>query len=136
MQWQLTCLVMLSLFCSSNAIARDYFLTLGGGYAPDGNQASLEANIQFMQVVLAENKLQVRPHRIYFADGFDRGHDLQCVDTSNNSKDSDAVKALKTVFRISDQRLYYRNHQVSDISGSLRISEVREGLEALKSQLT
>lgn len=137
MTWRHGWLALVSItFFGLPVFARDYFLTLGGGYAPEGNQASLEANVQFMQLVLVENRLQVRPHRIYFADGFDQGHDLQCVDTSERKQESEAVQALKAVFRISDQRLYYRNHQVSNLSGGLRTSEIREGLQTLREQLT
>ena len=35
------------------AEAKDYFLTIGGGYDPSGNQISLEKNVLFQQSVLA-----------------------------------------------------------------------------------
>jgi hypothetical protein len=124
----------LLLVICSNLRASDFFLTIAGGYAPDGNQASLEANVLFMQRVLTETQLSARPHRIYFADGFDAGHDLQCVSTET-SLDSPAMAALKQIFRISNEKLFYRNHQVPNISGSLRASEIREGLMQLQSQM-
>jgi hypothetical protein len=54
---------------TSNAI--DHIWTIGGGYAPDGNQASLEANVVFFQRVVADTHSDRPPHRIQFADGSD-----------------------------------------------------------------
>ncbi len=114
--------------------ADDYFLTLAGGYAPEGNQASLEANVLFLQQVLREKELHHRPHQLYFADGFDELADLQCVEDSL-TEESAALVALKEIFRISARRVYYRNHRVPNISGGLRPDDVRRGLDALKRQL-
>ena len=41
------------------ADARQYFLTIGGGYNPSGNQVSLEKNVLFFQRLLDEQGLAV-----------------------------------------------------------------------------
>lgn len=45
-------LVLVAL--AAPAAAKDYFLTIGGGYARTGNQASLEKNALYSQRVLRE----------------------------------------------------------------------------------
>ena len=49
----LACLVA-SLLTTRLLFATDYFVTIGGGYNPSGNQASLEANIIFFQTFEGE----------------------------------------------------------------------------------
>ena len=63
----------------SPAQATDYFVTIGGGYNPNGNQASLEANVLFFQQVLRERHRGTRIDSIFFADGYDEQADLQIV---------------------------------------------------------
>ena len=46
--WILPLTVGLAVAASSPRLpAKDYFLTIGGGYSPSGNQASLERNVHF-----------------------------------------------------------------------------------------
>ena len=59
--------------------AADYFLTIGGGYNPTGNQVSLEKNVHFLQNVLAEKRPDRPKHEIYFADGDDSERDVQAA---------------------------------------------------------
>ena len=124
------------LFCvTPNAHARDFFLTLGGGYSPQGNQASLEANVLFFQRLLSQPQVTVASHKVYFADGFDGGRDLQVLQR-RASKPAPATKTLAEIFRLnSGESLIYRNHQVPNISGGLQSSEIREGLNAIRTQL-
>lgn len=49
----------------------DFFLTIGGGYSPSGNQASIENNVLFFQRALRDNGLQDKPSNWFFADGDD-----------------------------------------------------------------
>ena len=56
------------------------FLTIGGGSSPTGNQVSLEKNILYLQRMLKDLDLAEAPHAIYFADGNDKGRDLQFMD--------------------------------------------------------
>jgi hypothetical protein len=52
------------------------FLTIGGGYSADGNQVSLEKNVQFYQRLLDDLGLGQAPHHLLFADGNSSGRDL------------------------------------------------------------
>ena len=58
---------------------KDYLLTIGGGYEPAGNQASLEANVLFFQEVVSEKYPIGVEHQIFFADGLDSQEDLQVI---------------------------------------------------------
>ncbi len=129
-------LLLSFFFCASaTAHARDFFLTLGGGYSPQGNQASLEANVLFFQRLLSKSETSAA-HKVYFADGFDGGHDLQVLQR-RASKLAPATQALSDIFRLnSSEAIIYRNHQVPNISGGLRANDIREGLNAIGSQLS
>ena len=116
--------------CCSVSLAGDYFLILSGGYAPQGNQASLEANVLFFQQVLVERQLSESPHRIYFADGFDAKHDLQVL-RKKQVDSSPVLQQLASIFRLDRDELVYRNHQVSKISGGIRAAEIQDGLDSL-----
>ena len=72
--------VLLGALCGEHAFAKDYFLTIGGGYNPTGNQVSLEKNVIFMQSVLAEQRPDHPPHDIFFADGDDAERDVHYRD--------------------------------------------------------
>ena len=41
------------VFWGSELQGKDYFITVGGGYTPQQNQASLEANVLFFQKILS-----------------------------------------------------------------------------------
>lgn len=57
-----------------------HFLILGGGYSPSGNQVSLEKNVLYFRRVLGELGLLRSPRHLFFADGRDKGRDLQFMD--------------------------------------------------------
>ncbi len=123
------------LLLVDSAYSRDYFLTIAGGYAPQGNQASLEANVLFFQRLLSSKQLSNAPHKVYFADGFDGGHDLQIL-RRKDEKPSPAIQALSDIFRLpTREELVYRNHQVPNISGGIRSTDIREGLKSIGKQL-
>jgi hypothetical protein len=116
------------------AFSSDCFLTIAGGYAPQGNQASLEANVLFFQRLISTKQI-AGSHRIYFADGFDGGRDLQVL-RPKDSLPIPAIKALSDIFRLpTNDELIYRNHQVPNISGGIRSSDIREGLKSIGTQL-
>ncbi len=73
------CIVILTLLFlpSDKAHAKDWFLTIGGGYSPAGNQVSLEKNVIFFKRLLSEQYPKGAPHEIYFADGNSPFPDLQ-----------------------------------------------------------
>ena len=63
--------------------ASDHFLTIGGGYTPQGNQVSLEKNVLLFQQLLQERYPGGAPHDIFFADGNSPGRDLQYYDPAH-----------------------------------------------------
>ncbi len=76
----LAAFLLMMLVDFESALAKDDFLTVGGGYNPSGNQVSLEKNVVFMQKVLAEERPDYPQHDIYFADGNDDGRDVHFRD--------------------------------------------------------
>jgi hypothetical protein len=55
-------------------------LIAGGGYSPSGNQISLESNVKYFRRVLEMLDLEKAETRTLFADGRDKGRDLQYAD--------------------------------------------------------
>ena len=118
--------------CSQSLCATDYFLTIGGGYNPEGNQASLEANVIFFQQVLDEKHRGSRLHDIFFADGHDTASDLQVLASSSRGQPSGAFKLLESLHRGNDQEtVEYRNHRVPMISGAIDPALVRLSLQKI-----
>ncbi len=127
----------------SYCLSKDYVLTIGGGFSPQGNQASLEANVLFFNKVLLEQspKVESQPkpnleHKVYFADGFDPKSDLQIV-APKTVAESPAIELLNTIFFDGTRdRVSYRNHTVPDIAGGIAPSEIEAGFDELASNLT
>ena len=119
------CFVVFAICClSTGAFAKDFFLTIGGGYSPSGNQASLEKNVLFHQRLLAERGLQQLPNDIFFADGAARGKDLQVVDRDSLPK----ANRLMAEFFGSTRNLglTYRNHEVPGVRGATSPELIRK----------
>ena len=114
---------------------KDYFLTIGGGYEPAGNQASLEANIIFYQEVIGHNDSLTIEHQIYFADGTDPEDDLQVLAPKTNA-DSPVIELLEGIFSSTDKQVTYRNHQVPHVTSDIRPAAIRSGLEQIASSVT
>ena len=55
-------------------------LIAGGGYSPSGNQISLESNVKYFRRVMGMLGLENADTRTLFADGRDKGRDLQYAD--------------------------------------------------------
>ena len=124
--------LMILAGCSHSLCATDYFLTIGGGYNPEGNQASLEANVIFFQRVLDEKHGGSRLHDIFFADGHDTSSDLQVLASNSSSQTSEAFQLLASLHRGSDRAtVEYRNHRVPKISGAIDPVLVRSSLQKL-----
>ena len=113
---------------------KDYLLTIAGGYAPEGNQASLEANVLFFQQVVRDKHSKPTDHKIYFADGFDREQDLQILAPKPKS-DSPAIALLNSIFDLDRDGLVYRDHQVPQIQGALSPPLIKKGLDEIVEQL-
>ncbi|MCA9139095.1 MAG: hypothetical protein KDB00_20120 [Planctomycetales bacterium] len=117
------CFAMLSGSGQGIALATDFFLTIGGGYAPSGNQASLENNVLYFQRVLREVKPDAANNDVYFSDGRSSGHDLQVMDPNSVPK---ANRLMAEFFGSqSSLGLSYRNHQVPDVRGSTKPENIR-----------
>ena len=112
-------------FCS----AKDYFFTIAGGYSPEGNQASLEANVLFFQNVLEQEHLANRAVSTFFSDGYDDEPDLQIL-ASATSSERPATDLLKNLHRRGPPRseVSYRNHQVPNVAGPLKPDSIRASL--------
>ncbi len=118
--------------CSQSLCATDYFLTIGGGYNPEGNQASLEANVIFFQQVLDEKHRGSRLHDIFFADGHDTASDLLVLASNSPGQTNGAFELLATLHRGNDQEtVEFRNHRVPKISGAIDPALVRSSLQKI-----
>ena len=110
--------LILNFLCAASEVrSADYFLTVGGGYAPTGNQISLEKNVHFFQHVLEarypESQVQ---HDIFFSDGDDPGRDLQYVDAEARLPRVNLL--LANIFRKTNYLNHrYRSHQVRGVTG-------------------
>ncbi len=109
--------------------AGDFFLTIGGGYAPSGNQVSLERNVILFQKLLREKRLDDRPHRVLFADGSDPAADVQVIDSTAIPK----VNQLMAEFFGSDRDLglTYRNHQVQDVHAATTKTNIEQWFKSV-----
>lgn len=105
--------LLLGCLLVADASAKDYYLTIGGGYAPSGNQASLERNVMFFQRILGEPTNEQFQHDIYFSDGQEGGADLQVMDRESVPK----ANRLMAEFFGSRRNLglQYRNHEINEV---------------------
>jgi hypothetical protein len=123
---------VLLAYCAQTLSAADYFLTIGGGYNPSGNQASLEANVVFFQQVLDEKHPGTRSHDIYFADGDEPAADLQVLAAKTLRPDRPATDLLGALHRRRGaEQVEYRNHRVPHIAGALNPALVQERLKVI-----
>jgi hypothetical protein len=118
-----TAMLLLAVCCIDgwilpSATAKDYLLTIGGGYDPTGNQLSLERNVVFQQKVVAEQRPDKPVCEVYFADGENEARDLQCRDPEFEKKCPPARRMMAEIFGDSDSMdLIYRNHEVPNERG-------------------
>ncbi len=98
-------------------------LTIGGGYSPEGNQASLEKNVLLFQRVLAAHSDSVEQHDIFFADGENPGKDLQVHDPDEVPLPNRLMAEFFGDTR--DLGLTYRNHRVADVRDTSRPAKVK-----------
>lgn len=112
-----------SLVLAAQADARDFFLTIGGGYSPSGNQASIENNVLYAQRVLRDQP-SIATNHIYFADGDDDKADVQVVDRESIPKSN---RLMAEFFgSTNDLGLSYRNHLIDDVRGASTPDNVRK----------
>lgn len=102
-------------------------MTIGGGYNPGGNQASLEANVLFFQTVLSEEHQAARNESIFFADGFDEQADLQFVSPATLPA-GPLTEFLTRLHTRGGPEVSYRNHRVSGIAGPIAPQPIENSL--------
>jgi hypothetical protein len=103
---------------ASAVSGKDYFLTIGGGYNPTGNQVSLEKNVLFLQSVLAEKRPDRPTHDIFFADGNDEARDVHYRDPDFEANCPPARRIMAELFGDADSMDYiYRNHEIKGVAG-------------------
>ena len=105
------------------ASGKNFVLTIGGGYAPSGNQASLEKNVLLFQRVLAGESDRVHQHDIFFADGKDDAADLQVHDPSQVPLANRLMAELFGSTR--DLGLSYRDHEVTDARSASKPANIK-----------
>ena len=120
---------------SQSAIwATDHFVTIGGGYSPSGNQASMEANVLFFQDLLTSEKQADKfQHHIFFSDGTSPEDDVQMAADQNAL--SDTLKIVAELFEWKTDQLSYRNHEIQGVVGTNRADDVRSHFLELASGL-
>ncbi len=128
------CLV---LAAGNRCQATDYFVTIGGGYNPAGNQASLEANVLFFQRLLKEKHPEGRVQDIFFADGNDPQADLQ-IQAKEDRPKRPVTELLTNLHRRGPPGgatgaawVRYRNHEVPGIAGANDPALIRSAFERL-----
>lgn len=124
---------LLTFAAPSATFARDFFLTIGGGYNPSANQASLANNVLFLRQVLREKHLDHHPHDVFFSDGDAPGRDLQVVDRESVPKSN----RLMAEFFGSDKGLglTYRNHHIPDVCGSNKPENIRNWFDKVGTEM-
>lgn len=122
-------LIAVPLVFAGTGHAKDYFLTIGGGYAPSGNQVSLEKNVLYFQRVLETCELRANPCAVLFADGDGAADDLQVIDPQAVPE----VNRLMAEFFGSrrDLGLYYRNHQIPGVRDKTSPETIRDWFDTV-----
>lgn len=114
---------LLGLGGSAAARGGDYFFAFGGGYAPPGNQVSLEKNLLYFQRFLKLKRLDSAPQYYLFADGNEPNRDLQYDDPGQ--RPSQLRSTLAKIFR-QDRGIEfnYRTNRVPRLSGHCAIDTI------------
>ena len=116
----------------STCSAADHFLTIGGGYSPSGNQASIERNVLFFQRVLSD-KQPGAAHTILFSDGNGKQKDVQVIDRDSVPL---ANRLMADFFGDrSDLGLTYRNHEIDNVSSSTSPTNIRKWFKGTGSKM-
>ncbi|GAA4463771.1 hypothetical protein [Novipirellula rosea] len=118
---------------SASARAADVFLTLGGGYSPSGNQASLERNVLFFQRLLKDRGLDENENDIYFSDGDHPDDDLQVIDRTSIPKANQLMAEFFGSQR--DLGLSYRNHSIDNVRGSTSPKNIQKWFDDVGSTM-
>jgi len=114
------------------ASAKDYVLTIGGGYSPTGNQVSLEKNVLFFQRLLAEQLGDVR-HDIFFSDGHSPGRDI------NFDASAEVPRVNRLLAQVFDKEeflgLNYRSNEIPGVTGESSEENIERWFDEVGSRL-
>lgn len=114
--------------------AKDYFLVIGGGPNKEQNQASMEANVLFLNRILAAKASPDREVSIFFADGDNPDADLQIISPTPPS-DTPVLDLLRRLHRrapgASSRTIEYRNHDVPDVQGSTHVRRLERAIRGI-----
>jgi hypothetical protein len=117
-------------------VAKDVFLTIGGGYDPSGNQISLENNAIFVQQTLGKRFGEDVELETYFSDGAEPNPDLQFIDDEQRKNCPQAARLMSQVFGSADAvGLCYRNHKVPDVEGPTELAALKRRFKELGREL-
>lgn len=132
--WAWGAVLGLIVMTSGAAEARDYFLTIGGGYSPTGNQISLEKNVQFFERLLFEQGLAAVAHDVYFSDGDSPHRDLQFYDP-----DFEIPKVNRLLAEIYGKEAglthQYRTHALQNVRGASNRKNLTQWFQEVGSKL-
>ncbi len=96
--------------------ARDFVLTIGGGYSPLGNQASIERNAIYFSELIAERLPDAR-HDVLFSDGNSPGRDVQY-----RAEEGTLPQSWRLLAQVFQQEknwgMRYRSHAVPRVRGA------------------
>ncbi len=127
-------LFLFVLMAESRGVAEDYFLTIGGGYSPTGNQISLERNVMLFQEFVDEQYAGGARHDVYFSDGSDAGRDIQFEDP-----DLEIPRANLLLAQVLRQTKYlrnrYRTHEIPDVHGATSRGNIAKWFDEVGSTL-
>ncbi len=123
---------IVGLVTAKTAWSRDFILTIGGGYAPSGNQASLEKNVLLFRRVLKSQSIEPYRSDTFFADGDDPKFDLQVIDAESIPKANQLMAEFFGSRR--DLGLNYRNHEIPDVLGPSKPDAIRRWFKDIKDQ--
>lgn len=127
------CLVLVATLTTS-LWANDYFLTIGGGPTPTGNQVSLENNVLYFQRTLVQLGLNAQEHLILFADGNNPQRDLQFQNPDRGAEDLHRLMA-EIVGPPNGIRFDYRTSDIPGVSGAADPETIQETLNDLSERL-
>lgn len=112
---------------------RDFVLTIGGGYSPEGNQVSLEKNVLLFQDVLGSHSSIISRNDIFFSDGKAAGKDVLVHDVESVPE---ANRLMARVFGTTDALgLRYRDHEIPNVRGAARPTNIRVWFREVASQM-
>jgi hypothetical protein len=132
----LTALAIPAALLESSVAAKDYFLTIGGGYEKSANQLSLERNVIFQQSVLATQRPDRPSYEVWFADGNDPHPDVQCRDPKFEEDCPLARRLLAELLGDADSAdLVYRNNKVPNLTGPADLKQVKQHFSDMAPQV-